>query len=350
MWADHLQEHVLKLSVDNEWERMRAFLNSQSLSMDKDIEYSMALTDGDRIVAAGSFSNRVLKCIAVDDEYKGMGLSARVITHLTNEQYKRGRTHLFIYTKPENKQIFSEMGFYSVAEVTGKIILMENRMDGINRYLDEIAAETGSIIPSAAVVVNCNPFTNGHRFLLEYAAARCQLLHVFVVSEDRSAFPAEVRYRLVKEGSAHLSNVIVHEGKDYIISNATFPSYFIKKYVDVVETHARLDLTIFSQHISRKLDIRKRFVGEEPYCDVTAAYNKIMKQLLPLNNIEVEEVSRVTADGSAISASRVREMIWRGDMEAVKELVPKTTYKYLLSPEANAIMRVIQSKQHGIIQ
>lgn len=343
MFMDHLQESVLKLSSEKEKEKLKAFLNGQGLSMDKDIEYTMVITDSDRIVASGSFSDRVLKCIAVEDEYKGQGLSARVITHLVNEQYARGRTHLFIYTKPENRRIFSELGFYPVAEVRDKVVLMENRPDGIKRYMDEIAAQTGTIVPSAAVVVNCNPFTNGHKYLLEYAAARCEMLHVFVVWEDRSLFPAEVRYRLVREGVAHIPNISVHKGRDYIISNATFPSYFIKQYEDVVEIHAGLDLEIFSQYIAKRLDIRKRFVGEEPYCPVTAAYNRMMGQILPPKGIEVEIVPRMTSGGNAISASRVRELLGRSDMDEVKKLVPETTLHFLLSKEGEQIIKKIKA-------
>lgn len=342
MWNDLMQEQAIKLTNESDREAVTNFLKTQGLSFDKDIEYSMVLTQKERIVATGSFSNRVLKCIAVDDEFKGEGLSARVIAHLVNEQFRRGRTHLFIYTKPGNKQIFSELGFYCVAEVAGKVVLMENRSDGIKKYLKEIVQETGDVVPSAAVVVNCNPFTNGHRYLLEYAAARCRKLHVFVVWEDKSLFPAEVRYRLVREGIAHLDNVVVHRGKDYIISDATFPSYFIKQYEDVVETHARLDLTIFSKHIAKELDIRKRFVGEEPYCLVTAAYNSIMKEILPQNDIEIEEVPRKSAAGEIISASRVRQMIKCGNMEDIKDLVPATTYQFLMSQEAEPIIQKIK--------
>ena len=343
MWMGQLEEQVIKLSSESEKARLQAFLEKQGLAMDKDIEYSMVLMDGGRIVATGSFFGRVLKCIAIDDEYRDQGLSARVLTHLTNEQFRSGRKHLFIYTKPWNRKIFTELGYYPVAEVTDKVILMENRPDGIERYLDELVKETGTVSPAASVVVNCNPFTLGHKYLLEYAAARCQLLHVFVVWEDNSVFPVETRYRLVEKGVEHLHNVVLHKGRDYIISNATFPSYFIKKYEDLVETHARLDIGIFAKHIASTLKIKKRFVGEEPYCLVTAAYNNLMKQILPPNGIEVEEIPRITYSGSAISASRVRELIRHGDMDAVKELVPDTTYQFLISLEAEEIIRRIRT-------
>ncbi|WP_242832381.1 [citrate (pro-3S)-lyase] ligase [Desulfosporosinus orientis] len=340
---DSLQEQVIKLTEPRDRKALEEFLNSHGLAMDKNLEYSMVLTDGSRIAATGSFTEKVLKCIAVDDQYKGMGLSAKVITHLVNEQYRRGRTHLFIYTKPENKQIFSDLGFHLIAEVPYKVVLMENRQDGITRYLHEISSESGNIVPSAAVVVNCNPFTLGHQYLLEYAASRCQKLHIFVVWEDRSSFPAEIRYQLVKEGVSHLTNVVIHKGKDYIISAATFPSYFIKEYEDIVETHAQLDLMIFSHNIATALNIQKRFIGEEPYCAVTSTYNKTMQTILPREGIEVEEVPRLTTDGAAISASRVRKLIRRGKIQSVEKLVPQTTYQFLLSSEAGEIIRQIQS-------
>lgn len=343
MWTDSIKEQALNLASEREKDQLKAFLKTENLSIDKDIEYTMVLTEDGRIIAAGSFGGRVLKCIAVDEQYKSIGLSARVITHLVNEQYRRGRTHLFIYTKPENKRIFSELGFYPIAEVPAKVVLMENQPDGIHKYVKEISENVSIGQPSAAIVVNCNPFTLGHRYLIEFAANRCQVLHIFVVWEDKSSFPAETRFRLIKEGVSHLSNVVLHKGRDYIISDATFPSYFIKEYQDLVETQAKLDLTVFSRYIAPALNIQKRFVGEEPYCQVTSAYNNIMKKMLPPSGIEVEEVVRLTSDGKAISASRVRELIRIGDIHAVKSLVPDTTYNFLLSSEAGEIIRHIQT-------
>lgn len=341
---EYIKEEILKTTSESDKKRLDDFLCRQGLTLDKDIEYSMVLTDSGKIVAAGSFSGRILKCIAVDKEYKGEGLAARVVTHLINEQYRRGRTHLFIYTKPENKLIFSDLGFYPVAEVPSKVVLMENRSDGIKKYLKEVSLGRKKGGFSAAVVVNCNPFTLGHKFLIEYAAARCDHLDIFVVWEDKSIFPAEIRYRLVKEGVGHIPNTAVHKGKDYIISEATFPSYFIKEYQEYVETHARLDVTVFADYIAPALGIVKRFVGEEPYCPVTSVYNNIMKEILPAKGIGVETVPRVSHKGQAISASRVRELIQRGEMEEVKELAPITTYNFLISSEADKIIKQIQSQ------
>lgn len=345
MWGDSYKEQVVNLQSEAEKAQLQRFLERQNLSLDKDLEYSVALFDEDQMIASGSFDGRILKCIAVDEAYKNMGLSAIIVTHLVREAYLRGRTHLFVYTKPENKTIFSELGFYEIAEVQSEVALMENRPDGIKRYLEEIAKDGAADGDSAAIVVNCNPFTLGHKYLIEYAAARCKRLHVFVLWEEKSSFPAEIRYRLVKEGISHLSNVILHKGKDYIISDATFPSYFIKEYQDPVKIHAKLDLKVFTQYIAPAVGIKKRFVGEEPYCKVTSTYNAIMQEALPGYGIEVEVVPRLAIEGQAISASRVRELIREGKLEEVKALVPDTTYQFILSPEAESIIKHIQSSE-----
>ena len=178
--------------------------------------------------------------------------------------------------------------------------------------------------------------------MIEYAASKCRYLHVFVLWEEKSSFPAEIRYRLVKEGVRHLSNVILHKGRDYIISHATFPSYFIKTYEQWAETYARLDIDIFAKHIAPALGIRKRFAGEEPYCRVTAVYNKVMQEVLPAHGIDIQVVPRAGINGKPVSASLVRALIRSGAVDKVRELVPESVYSFLLSSEAEDIIRQIQ--------
>lgn len=352
MWYDNLNEQIVNLQSKVERVQLEEFLKKQNLSLDREVDYTIALFDREEIVATGSLDGRILKCIAVDNDYQNMGLSAKIVTHLEREAYSRGKTQLFIYTKPENKVIFSDLGFYTIAEVQSKVVLMENRTDGIKKYLKEITQETKEVTPKngdkkniAAIVMNCNPFTLGHQYLIEYVASSYQTLHIFVLWEDKSGFPAEIRYRLLKEGVAHLGNVVLHQGKDYIISDATFPSYFIKEFQDVVETHARLDLEIFTRYIAPALGIQKRFVGEEPYCKVTETYNSVMQEILPAHDMEVQVVPRRLSEGQPISASRVRSLIREGRLQEVKALVPETTYQFLLSPEAEGIIKSIQANQ-----
>lgn len=173
-----------------------------------------------------------------------------------------------------------------------------------------------------AIVANCNPFTNGHKYLMETAAALVDTLHVFVVSEDASDFPFSLRYEMVKRGTAHIKNLILHQSGDYMISHSTFPTYFIKDMAKAKDVNVELDLTLFGKRIAPALDIKKRFVGTEPYCEVTGAYNEAMKRILPRFGIEVIEIERK----GGISASKVREAMKNGDINLIKRLVPGSTY------------------------
>lgn len=342
MEFSNIKEEIVYHKFKFDRERIKQFLEKQNLKFDKDISYTVNLKDENKIVATGSFSGKVLKCIAVDPEYKGMGLSNRIVTHLVQEQYHRGNTHLFLYTKPENKKMFTELGFHTISEIPSKVILMENVQNGIETYLKEISKYKIDKKIVSSIVVNCNPFTLGHQYLIEYAASRSDQVNVFVVWEDRSSFPADIRYKLVVDGVKHLSNVVVHKGKDYIISDATFPSYFIKDEQEIVKTHALLDLKVFTEHIAPALGISRRYVGEEPYCPVTKNYNEVMKKVLPEGGIEVFVIPRLTKGDTAVSASKVRECIRKGNLSEVKNLVPETTYAFLESEEAQEIINKIR--------
>ena len=146
--------------------------------------------------------------------------------------------------------MFLEFGFYEISH-TEDILLMENKRDGIDSFVASLARGQGS---QGAVVANCNPFTLGHQYLIEQAAKACDTLHLFVLSEDASLFPADVRMELVKKGTAHLPNVLVHPTSDYLISSATFPTYFLKEEQIEKGAGGQLDLVVFGQHFAPALD------------------------------------------------------------------------------------------------
>lgn len=331
----NLKECIIENHSTVHRELINEFLMEQGLRPEEGIEYTYALLEEDKVVATGSLDGKVIKCMAVDESYQGFGIANRVISNLLNEAYRRGRQHLFVYTKPKNLNIFLDLGFYKIAEVPHEVVLLENQPKGINSFMEEISSSssrgTASIV--SAIVVNCNPFTLGHQYLIEKASRESDLLHVFVVSEDKSDFPTEIRLRLVKEGTKHLDNVVLHETKNYLISSATFPSYFMKKYDDTIKTHALLDIQIFARYFVPALGINRRYVGEEPFCQLTAKYNSTMKTLLPSCNVEVIEVPRRQGGGEAISASRVRKLLREGKINSVEQLVPETTYQFLISEE-----------------
>ena len=164
------------------------------------------------------------------------------------------------------------------------MLLMENRRDGIRSFVASLPpAPAGNV---GAIVANCNPFTRGHRYLVETAAGQCDFLYVFLVSEDRSFFSARDRLELARRNLADLPNVAVCPTGDYMISAATFPTYFLKDQSRAAECSTELDLKIFAEHFARPLGITRRFVGEEPFCPVTRAYNRQMLKLLPTWGIQ----------------------------------------------------------------
>lgn len=323
---------------------VKSFLKKQELKLDNNVEYITALEDERGIAAVGAFEGKVLKCIAVDDKYKGMGLSNKIVSNLVSEEYVRGNTELFIFTKPKNYKVFNNMGFYKIEEVKDKVILLENDPNGIKKYTEKLKdkRQDGKVISS--IVLNCNPFTLGHKYLIEKASLESDILHIFVVSEDKSVFPFEVRYSLVKEGTKHLKNVVLHKAGNYIISNATFPTYFIKKKSEAVRSHTILDLNIFGKYITGALGINRRFVGEESTDEVTKVYNDTMKKLLPKFGVEVKEIPRLCIDKEEISASKVRKLLTNARILDTKKLVPEITYNFFNSEQGKKIIKVMQNK------
>ena len=322
--------------------QMTKLLINAGIETDGNLDLSLGLFDEDyNLVATGSCFKNTLRCMAVDPKHQGEGLLNRVVTELISRQYERGNRDLFLYTKYDSAKMFADLGFYEIIRVDGKVVFMENRRGGFSSYLDELA-KTRTAGNSAAIVMNANPFTKGHRYLVETAAAACDTLHLFVVSEDSSLVPFDVRYRLVKEGTADLGNVILHKTGSYIISNATFPSYFLKDSELVIKSHARLDAEIFIK-IARALGVTRRFVGEEPFSKVTFLYNKVLKEILPAGGVDLTEIKRKTCEGEPISASAVRKALQTGDKDILRKMLPDSSYAYFTSEEARPVIEKIKA-------
>ena len=318
-----------------------ALLKQEGITRDGNLDYICAMQDeDDNIIATGSCFGSTLRCFAVSREHQGEGLLNEIISHLMEVQYALGNMHLFLYTKVNSAKFFGSLGFYEIARVDGTLVFMENRKSGFPNYLKNLE-QTKREGVSAALVMNANPFTLGHQYLVETAAAHCDTLHLFVLSEDASLVPFTARKKLVKEGVAHIPNVVLHDSGPYIISSATFPSYFLKDEAAVIDGHARLDLAVFTK-IAAALNVTQRYVGEEPTSQVTGAYNRIMTQELPKAGIQCHIIPRKEFAGKAISASTVRQALQSEDWTLLRSLVPQTTYAYFRSPEAAPVLDKIR--------
>ncbi|MDR1776980.1 MAG: [citrate (pro-3S)-lyase] ligase [Desulfovibrio sp.] len=327
---------------------LRDFLASQGLRYENDADYAVGVYDDDDVLlACGCCCGAVLKNFAVAENARGQNILGRLLSHLTGWQFQRGNSRLLVFTTPENKGFFLRSGFFIVEE-TAATVLLENRQNGVERFAEETLPPNGADVDSACVVMNCNPFTLGHRHLVEYAAARSALLHVFLVEEDRSIFPFAIRKRLLSEGTADIPNVRVYGGGPYIISSATFPTYFLKEVNQAADVWAELDLTLFARRIAPLFHISRRYVGEEPYCILTRKYNEAMRQILPRYGLSVESIPRLRAGSKAVSASAVREILARqGACSSLRELVPESTLRFLESEEAAPVLMKLRKTGNG---
>lgn len=317
--ASHLSGTKRKVWAD--------FLLRAGLEADESVQETVLIWDGDQLIATGSRQDNLLKCIAVDAARQGEGLTATVLTQLRQSAFQAGHRHLFLYTKPANKYMFSSLFFYPVAQ-TDKVLLMEDRKNGIDDFLDTLpVAETSGTV--GAAVMNCNPFTRGHRYLVETAAKECDRLYIFVLSEDKSRFSAADRLEMVRLGTADLPNVTVLPTGPYLISSATFPTYFLKERDQATQIHCLLDIAIFTRYFAPKFGITRRFVGTEPLSPMTELYNEALKTYLPEKGIAVTEIPRLEAENTPISASAVRALIDAGDTDTLPTLLYETTYQYL---------------------
>ena len=316
----------IPLSLRSCREEAAAFLARFGLRLDS-VDYYAGVYDGDALLCAGGYEGAVIKCVAADPEARGLGLTNTLVSHLRARMWAEGVRNIFVFTKPQNRDIFESLAFTLIGSAPAAILL-ESDGRGVRRFCEELG-ESRRPGRSAAIVMNANPFTLGHRYLCETAAQCCDTLHLFVVESERSRFPFAARRALVEAGTADLPNVAVHSGGPYIISAATFPSYFLKQASDAAETHALLDADVFARHIAPALGVTARFVGTEPLDPMTAAYNAALRRVLPPAGVAVEVVERRAEDGAPVSASRVRALWEENRLEELRPLVPDSTFAYL---------------------
>lgn len=331
----------LSESKQSEYE---AFLTKGGLRDEGDSDFVAWMKDEyGRLVACGSLAKHTLKQFVVDPSIEGSGAMAQIMTKLIEEAYSTGNTRLFLCTKPKNEKMLSSLGFYVLTKIEDSV-LMENRRDGLESFLSRVKEDADSWISQelhldavsdaivrGAVVCNCDPFTLGHRHLIEYASEHCDFLYVFAVSESGSMFSPEDRLEMIRRGTADIPNCRVYESELYLVSRATFPAYFIRDEEHADEVKSDIDIKLFAERIAPALGITKRFVGQEPFSPVTNAYNQRMKQKLPESGIEIAEIPRFAVDNDqlAVSASRVRNLLKEGHLDEAEALLPPTSFEII---------------------
>ena len=338
------------------------FLQTNGLRYD-DVDYYAAIVDesSDEMIAGGGLKGSVIKCVAVADGHKGEAVANVIVSHLIAKANAEGCQCVKLYTKPDNRQLFESLSFRLIAE-SPNAILMETGVGGIEKYSEELrvkseelrvkSEELGvkneelkndeSVVsnarkPIGVIVMNANPFTLGHRFLVEQSSELVERLYVVVVREDCSMFSYNERKAMVSQGVRDIGNVVVVDGSDYAVSAATFPTYFLKQLSDATDTQIILDLDLYRRRIAPALGATIRFFGSEPTDPLTRRYNELMHQ--QLGEEHVHEIQRKQQEGSVISASRVRKAMMEGCLWDAIQLVPPTTIPYIIGHLASMALQ-----------
>ena len=330
-----------------EREEVEVFLRGFDLSLDQDVDYTLVIREGvppgASIVATCSKAKNVLKCFAVSKEHRGEGITSLLISTLIDKLFSQGIFHSFIFTKPANAEFFLALNF-KLIHSNADVALLENGIYDIYQALEQMKEkyQLGNE-EKASLVMNCNPFTLGHAYLIEEVSKNNQEVLVFIVEEDQSLFPFKTRYELVRKGVAHLKNVKVLPGGEYIISSATFPAYFLRERGERLRAYVELDTSIFGKYFCKSFNITKRYVGDEPYCQVTEVYNEALKKVLPTFGVELHEVARKAFRDVSISASRVRELLKQGELQDLQNLLPEVTLEFLDTSFGREIVERLKS-------
>ena len=313
---------IRSLSRKHDQAMIDAFYARAGIRLDRGVTALYGAFESDTLLALGGIAGSAIRSLAVDESRQGEGILPALVTHLYQTIRDTGVKNVFVVTKPQYAELFSSLCFHKIVQ-TKDAALLESSGTAFQTYLKKLLEADG------AIVMNADPITLGHRYLVETAAAQCSRLNVFVLSADAAHVRADVRLRLVREGCRDLANVSVLAGGEYIISGATFPDYFFKDKNQAALAFARLDATLFAERIAPACGIRTRFVGEEPLDPMTAAYNETLCAILPEHGVAVRVIPRKMIGEQPISASRVRALWVERRYDEIAPLVPETTLAYI---------------------
>lgn len=337
--------NIQLLSLPGDRAAASALLNRCGVRLTPQLDELLGIFEGDELVACAGRRSNVIQCAAVSPEVRGERLLNMLVSQLFTTIRNIGYPGAFVFTKPATAALFMSLGFFLLAQ-TEEAALLYSQRDGVARWAGTLPQfgnsapnagheqapqneSSGQPYPIGCIVMNANPFTNGHRYLVERAASKCRGLYVLVVEHEGSQFSFHDRLNLVQAGTADLPNICVCPGGPFIISLATFPSYFLKRADAAAFVHADLDAHVFGEKIAPALHISARFVGNEPLDPMTNAYNEALARTLPPCGVALEIIDRLTQTGEPVSASRVRALFNAGNLDAIAPLVPASTHRYL---------------------
>jgi len=329
----------INLEIDSLHDSWSRFLEANSLREEK-VDYCLGLYDpSDSLVGTASLLGNVIKEVAIDESVRAGSLANGLVSRLISYAFESGHRNVMVFTKPENLRTFRSLSFHKVGEAPG-VVLLESDAQGLSSYVRYLASlrRDGR---NGVIVMNANPMTVGHRWLIEHAAAEVDNLYVIPLADNESTeFSYEERVAVLCSETARIPNVVLCEGSPYTISASTFPSYFLKEVTAATDTHISLDLGIFAASIAPALGVSVRFAGSEPVDGLTRRYNERMLEFLPARGIDVRVFDRLEHDDVPVSASSVRRLMrHRSGACHIRKLLTASALPYVFAHMAADALR-----------
>lgn len=322
---------VTEIDIENQamMKKVHDFLKKEALMINDQIDYCAVIyNDEKEIIATISKYFNTIRYLAIKPEYQGFNLTNKLVSYIISIIYQTGFNEVFVLTKPIYLKHFQTLGFNSLYE-NSSFVFLTNRFDLFQQYLNYLKEQKQNKKDVSIVILNANPFTKGHQHLVTIASKNSEIVYLILVKEDASLFSYEERKIMVKEGIKDLKNVVFLDGSSYLISKSTFPSYFLPSKTVAMMQQTILDANIFIKYITPILEIKQRFVGEEPFSKTTKQYNETLAEELTLHQIKLTIIPRLKINKIIVSATTVRKLFIKGNFEQLALLVPKSTLLFL---------------------
>lgn len=321
--------------------KIEKFLEKFSLKLDNNLTKTIYIENENLdIIGTISCQDYIIKDLAVDPNYQSENLASVLVNEILNYFRLNNIYNYQVFTKPIYEQVFVSLGFKEIVK-TDKVIMLEGGISNINDKIKEIKniinnrfGEINETSDIACIVMNGNPITNGHVYLIEEASKNHKMVVLFVVEEDKSEFTFKERFSMAYISTMRLGNVCVIPSSKYVVSSSTFPSYFLKNETEVSEQYSLIDALIFKEYFIKNLFIKKRYVGSETI-NKMVNYNNILKQVL---EDKLEIINRLQENEEVISASKVRSLLKEGKIEEALKYTPQ---------ETAFILRNLASEKYG---
>lgn len=325
-YNEYIFRRIIKPESNNE---LLALLDEFHLILPEGTDDNLGIYQNEELIGCGFRKGNMLQGLALRPELQGEGLSAKLITRLIQSAVAQGINHLNVITKPSAARQLKGLGFRQVASADPYAVMLEFGQGSIQEYTHKLQNfSKDKPDKSAAIVMNGNPFTLGHRHLLKQASDNSPWVWVLVVQEDVSAFPFSLRFQMAQEAAKEFPNVSVIPGGEYVISSLTFPAYFLARS-NIAPAQGTLDAEIFGQYIAPALKIQTYYFGTEPMSQTTNLYHDALKRVLPGYGVNIVEVQRLYNNKEPVSASRVRKMLKENDWDGAAALLPQSTKRIL---------------------